>query len=254
MSQLPQRKKSAEEIARLRESIGVPPIPAEPVPTDPPPPANPTPPPQDLVDTIVPANHEATVVHSPETIPLSPAPALPPEAAAKPVHSLKRSERTPAPAPQAPATPPPPRPASVKPVRSLRKSEQAPPSSPAHHEPPPDSPLPHHRHSDREIQEIRRREALAVMNAPPNPKLFPAHPALIVPGYLTTAAAAAGFLFYEFHIAATSSLLAVSLAFAAWIFRRFPISRHHSAFIAVLTLLVLVFAALHYFPQLRHAS
>ena len=49
-----------------------------------------------------------------------------------------------------------------KTVRSLRKSEQAHlPALPT--EPAADSKLPVHRHSDKELNEIRRREALAMM-------------------------------------------------------------------------------------------
>ena len=119
---------------------------------------------------------------------------------------------------------------------------------------PPDSNLPHLRHSDREIAEIRRREALALMNARPNPKLFPAHPALIIPGYLSAIAGAVGFYFYQFPIAATLAFATVSLVVATIIGIRKPISRHHAAFIAVMALFVLVFGALHYFPHLRHAT
>jgi hypothetical protein len=134
----------------------------------------------------------------------------------------------------------------------LRKSEQA-PAAP-HPESPPDSPLPHHRHSDEEIAEIRRRETLALMNAQPNAKLFPAHPGIIIPGYLSAFASAAGIYFYQFPIAATLAFVFFSLAVAAFIGIRKPVSRHHAAFISVISLFVLVFGALHYFPSLRHAT
>ena len=57
-----------------------------------------------------------------------------------------------------------------KPVRSLRKSEQAPPVIATPAAPPPDSKLPIHRHSDQEIAEIRRREALAMMTPAAEPE------------------------------------------------------------------------------------
>jgi hypothetical protein len=238
MSLLPQRKKSPEELAKLRESIGVPhsgsllkEISQEQ-----------TPPP---VDTIVPTNHEATVIH--EDFPLE----LPKPSPKQVVHSFKRSERIAA-EEEAPAPAAPPQSRGPKPIRSLRKSDRL-PSAP-HPESPPDSPLPHHRHSDREIAEIRRREALAVMNARPNSKLFPAHLGVIIPGYLSAAAGAAGFHFYQFPIIATLAFVAVSLVIAAFIGTRKPVSRHHAAFIAAISLLVLIFGALHYFPQLRHAA
>jgi hypothetical protein len=207
MSQLPERRKSAAEIARIRETIGVPGM------TNDPDPAN-----------IAPES-SASVRHAapaPETSRLAPMPPV-----------------------QAPGH---------KSVRSLRKSEQVSPPSAHHPEPPPDSVLPHHRHSAGEIEEIRRREAFALMDAKPNPRLFPAHPALIVPGYLFAAGGAVGFYFYEFPMAATMACVAAALLVAAFIRIRKPISRHHAAFIAVLALFVIVFGALHYFPQLRHAT
>jgi hypothetical protein len=236
MTPLPQRKKSSEEIARLRETLGIPgsgPHEGDSVPENAPP----------LVDTIVPANHEATVVHENVLAEL-------PKPAPQQVHSFKRSERVagvdkiPAPIVQAPR--------ERKPVRSLRKSEWVPAEPQL--EVPPDSPLPHQRHSDQEIAEIRRREALALMNAQPNPKLFPAHLGIIIPGYLSAIAGGAGFYFYQFPIAATLACVIFSLAVAITIGIRKPVSRHHAAFISVISLFVLVFGALHYFPSLRHAT
>lgn len=253
MSLLPQRKKSPEELARLRDSLGVPGAPrqvderqdaAEP-------PARKA----VEVDTIVASNHEAALVHPAETIQLAPQPAETP-GGPKPVHSLKRSERLPVASATAVAGTAPPAVTldvrSPKPVRSLRKSEQLP--LPPQPESPPDSNLPHQRHSDDEIAEIRRREVLAMMNAQPDAKLFPAHPALIVPGYLATLIGALGLYFYDFSILTTSACVTASLLLAAFIAIRKPISRHHAAFIAVIALFVIIFGALHYFPQLRHAT
>jgi hypothetical protein len=241
MSPLPQRKKSPEEIARLRETLGIPGSAPHDGETDAPQEENPCP-----VDTIVPANHEATVVHTTD-------PAALPKPAPQPVHSLKRSERVAAPEAADPARSTVTLPTQEsKPVRSLRKSDRL-PSTP-YPESPPDSNLPHQRHSDEEIAEIRRREVFALMNAKPNPKLFPAHPGIIIPGYLSALAGAAGFYFYQLPIAATLAFTAVSLMVAAFIGIRKPISRHHAAFIAVIALFVIVFGALHYFPQLRHAT
>jgi hypothetical protein len=249
MSLLPQRKKSPEELAKLRETLGIPGAVAEtPQPSEP---AAFTPP-AAHVETIVPAIHEAAVVEDGDPLPLQTATAAP-AAGPRPVHSFKRSERMPAPS----ATPVLTADAAVsrgaKPVRSLRKSEHLPPAAP-HPESPPDSKLPHQRHSDREIEEIRRREVLSMMNAAPNPRLFPAHPAIIIPGYVFPPAAAAGIWFYRFPLAATAGFAIVSLAIAGLILWRKPISRHHAAFIAVLALFLIVFSALYYFPQLRHAT
>ena len=247
MSLLPQRKKTPEEIAKLRESLGVPGAPAD---TTEAPAA---------VDTIIPAPHEAAVVHPGPPASVDPTPS-PVSRGPKPTHSLKRSERT----PSGPVENPPAAPSTVaepvaeqvpKLVRSLKKSEQGPVSQP---DPTAtsrlDSKIPFHRHSDQELSEIRRREALAMMQARPNPKLAVAHPALLAPGYILAIAGASCFYFYEFPMEATAACAAAALLIAGFIFLRRPISRHHAAFIAVIALFVIVFGALHYFPHLQHAT
>jgi hypothetical protein len=210
MSPLPQRKKSAEEIAKLRESLGVPGAVGEETPAAP-----------------------AAEVSQPATA-VAEAPA---ERA-----SLPPAQETPPPAAREP-----------KPVRSLRKAERAAAPVP-HRDSPPDSSLPHQRHSAREIEELRRREMHSLMNSVPNPRLLPAHPALIIPGYLCSIAAAVGVWVYQMPPAATLVAVLAALAIAGFIWRRKPVSRHHAAFIAVFALFLLVFSALHYFPHLRHAT
>jgi hypothetical protein len=256
MSLLPQRKKTAEEIAKLRESLGVPGV-SQASESAPPPDATHSP--SDGVDTIVATHHEATVVHVTDPEPAAEPAPLPPPAhhGPKPVHSLKRSERMPEePADEARAEAP----ATLhlgpapKTVRSLRKSEQAPRQEFPHSTPGTSSKIPAHRHNDTELHEIRRREALAMLHPAANPKLAVAHPALIVPGYLLAIAGASCFVFYQVPMAATAACSAASLALAAFIFVRRPISRHHAAFIAVIALFVIVFGVLHYFPHLRHAT
>jgi hypothetical protein len=269
MSLLPQRKKSAEEIAKLRESLGIPGSPVPEQETSPPIAEIPAEP---VIDTLLPDSHQAVLVHPPEAIPLTPpeAPAIP-TSGPKPVHSLKRSERAPILHDEeeeeedfdeaSHASAPEPLPVQAahrlpKPVRSLKKSEQTPvltvlPVA----EPTPSSKIPFHRHSDKEIEEIRRREALALLNVQkPNPKLAAAHFAILIPGYLLAIAGASCFLFYEVTAAVTGACEAAALLIAAFIFMRRPISRHHGAFIAVIALLVIVFGAIHFFPQLQHAT
>lgn len=257
MSLLPQRKKSPEEIAKLRESLGVPG--ASPDANDGSESSRPAAD-SEVVDTIVPAAHEAAVVH-PEPVESLPSPVpAPVSRGPKPIHSLKRSERVPSPhVDDAPAVQ-----IAVaecvaesapKLVRSLKKSEQGPVFQP---DPTAtsslDSKIPFHRHSDKEIAEIRRREALAMMQARPNPKLAVAHPGLLAPGYILAIAGASCFYFYEFPMEATAGCAAAALLIAGFIFLRRPISRHHAAFIAVIALFVIVFGALHYFPHLQHAT
>lgn len=253
MSLLPQRKKSAEEIAQLRESFGM--IPPPPgggaLPQEIPVPFAAAP----LVEKVAPA----VVAELPP----------PPEVLdPKPVRSLKRSERVPVlavekeevikigPPAEIPSLPPrePMIPAAHGPklVRSLRKSEQGP--LPEIHAPPPDSKLPTHRHSDGEIQEIRRQEMLAMQAAAGHLPSLTAHPALIVPGYLFAVAGAVGFYFYELDLPITAGCVVVAILIATFIFFKKPLSLHHAAFIAVMSLFVAIFGALHYFPQLRHGT
>jgi hypothetical protein len=251
MSLLPQSKKSAEEIAKLRESLGiVGPPPAEEV--------LPVPAP---VSNLLPAEPQiAAKVQEAALAPLPVAEVHEP----KPVRSLKRSERIPQlpggdeaavesspPASKAVSTP---LPVTHVPkvVRSLRKSEQGPiaPLAPPSH----DSKLPVHRHSEKEIHEIRRQEMLTAQNVAGHLNSLTAHPVLIVPGYLFAIAAAVGIYFYEVQKEVAAGGVVLALIIAAIIFFKKPLSVHHAAFITVAVLFVVVFGALHYFPQLRHGT
>lgn len=281
MSLLPQRKKSPAEIAQLRESLGIPGVaPGEQAATSTQPPATAAPDrpihaPRLLTES--PSNAPA----DPARIPASPAPV---HHGPKPVHSLKRSERTPIlPLAQPPSveqdtTSPAPHPVIFKPGRSLRKSE--PPLLPAmpHAVPHAESNLPQSRHDEQELAEIRRREALAMLVPVAHPKLVAAHPALIIPGYLIALAGASpaalelcsivffppldavplrgasSFAFASLPITIPACCAAIALFIAGFIALKKPLSRHHAAFIAVITLFVIVFGALHFFPQLRNAT
>ncbi len=273
MSLLPQRKKSPEEIAKLRESLGIPGVDLESLQTSPEAATRAT----AAVETLTPTHHEAIVVAESITPPITAPMPAPVHHGPKPVHSLKRSERIPAlpmddsPAPKEviPTADPP---IVLKTVRSLRKSEQGPVLVPAPKETAAESKLPVHRHSDQELSEIRRREALAALQAAePNPRLAVAHPGILAPGYLFSLCGLlplAYDLYQNFStegrdkialapslpVAVPAACAAVALLIAAFILLRRPISRHHGAFIAVITLFVIVFGALHYFPQLLHAT
>lgn len=256
MSLLPERKKSADEIAKLREALGI---------GGPPPPADSIETPAELPAAIaVPEPvisvkaDKPPVEKSPPAPPLAPLPVLETHEP-KAVRSLKRSERIPV-LPVDDAAPPPPTPDAdplpgPKAVRSLRKSEQVPLA--AAPEPSPDSKLPHHRHNDHELNEIRRREALAKLATPPPPARLAAHLGTIVPGYLS--AVVAGVYFWAWDIARqdpwiTAGCAALALVIAGFIYVKRPFSRHHAAFIGVVALFAVVFAALYYFPQLRHGT
>ena len=278
MSLLPQRKKSPEEIAKLREDLGI--RAAHPEEDLSPPSAPPAAPHAVQVIDPPPLHADAPPADTQLTTPAHRPP--------KPIHSLRRPERETAsahddflpirddPAP-AEHTSDAPVVLTLKPVRSLKKSEQVP--LPVPHAPPsPDTNLPFHRHSDQELQEIRRRAALTLLTPVANPKLVVAHTSLLIFGYFTALAGALPYavMLYQAYFpedlgasgTATPSLfdfaplpitipaccVATSLLVAGFITLKKPISRHHAAFIAVITLFVIVFDILHYFPQLRHGT
>ena len=262
MSLLPQRKKSAEEIAKLRESLGI----SAPQPGEEALPVEP----QTLPEIHAPVETQATVVHAlvvSEMVPIPPVETHEPRV----VRSLKRSERIPvlpvldpssiedfpasaSPEPISTSTPLP-VPQGPKPVRSLRKSEQIPLPAVQRPEVPADSKLPAHRHSEKEISLLRRQEAIAMQGAHAHhPASLTAHFGVIVPGYLFAVIAAISFYFYELQLPVTAGCVVGSLVIAAYIFVRKPLSRHHAAFISVAALFVIVFGALHYFPNLQYGT
>ena len=81
-----------------------------------------------------------------------------------------------------------------------------------------------------------------------------AHPVILIPGYLTAFGGAASFWYDAFPIGVTVACVAVALLLASFVFLKKPLSRHHADFISVIALFVIVFGALHYFPQLRHGT
>ncbi|MEO8617383.1 MAG: hypothetical protein ABI600_19785 [Luteolibacter sp.] len=267
MSLLPQRKKSAGEIAKLRETLGIPG--------------------QAQAAEDLPVSDSASVPDGPKAGEISPVlpvfeaptsaivtPAVDPSALIaplpiapqyhpRPVRSLKRSERIPVLPVEEPGSPEaayaisqPAAPTGqpVKIVRSLRKSEQVPLSPAVTHTPPADSNLPVHRHSDQELNQMRKQAAIA-MQAPAVPfSAITAHLALLIPGYLFAIAGGVCYYFYELPISITSACVVIALIIAGFIFLKKPFSRHHAAFISVISLFVIIFGALYYFPQLRHGT
>jgi hypothetical protein len=220
MNPLPQRKKTAEEIAKLRDALGAtapqPPLaaPSSPPPgtTPPPPPARPT--------TVVPQNRQT-----------------------------RQPDRTAEPAPRERK--------AIQPriVRSLKKSEQgpvwvAPPSAASA---PADSKIPLHRHSDQDIQEIRRREFLEQVVPPVPAHAVRAHWSLLLIGY---AFAVGGPIcsFFGMTVHLPGALAITALLISIFIFVTKPYSRPHAGFIGALAIFVIIFGALYYFPQLRNAA
>ena len=149
----------------------------------------------------------------------------------------------------------PPRP--PKPVRSLRRAERD-PAPEKRHQPTaqPYSCLPSRRHSRDEIRDLMRRETIARLGQQP-PALPFAPPAplwLTTPGYILAVSAYACLYWTEIPLPVTAGLAGLASLVAAYILLCRPLSRHHAAFIGITTLFAIVFAALHYFPHLRHAS
>jgi uncharacterized membrane protein YozB (DUF420 family) len=56
------------------------------------------------------------------------------------------------------------------------------------------------------------------------------------------------------EISVTASCLAISFLVAGFLLIWKPFSRHHGAFIGVMSLLIAVFGVLYYFPQLRYGT
>lgn len=273
MSLLPQQKKSADEIAKLRETLGI--IPPPPVTEEPPAeipvtaaapedklagrlPEVPTMPADAKRVSVPPTPHSIEEIHEVKELHLPERPRRIPvlsvEESGPPPNSDHLIEAAPLPAP-APAPVPIQAHHGPKVVRSLRKSEQVPlaPVPP----PAPDSRLPVHRHNDQELNAIRRHDALATLAPWAHPHSLTAHWALLAPGYLFAIAGAVCFYFYDVErreMRITAGCAAIALMFAIYIYFKKPLSRHHAAFIGVMVLFVIVFGALYYFPQLRHGT
>ena len=246
MSLLPQRKKSAEEIAKLRETLGILPA-AEGSSAEGAPDGEPT------AEAATPPAAAATAVEIPASGATPTAEIAPATSPAQQTQAVRSTALEPAGSDPAGVLPDPAR--RGKPVRSLRKSEQRPPvaentkSTPAA-----DSSLPFHRHSARELDQIRRQAAISRHVNPPAFVNQVAHLALVIPGYLLALSAGLGIYFYHLDIGFSTGCVSVALLIAVYIFIKKPLSRHHAGFISVIAILVIVFGALHYFPQLRHGS
>jgi hypothetical protein len=220
---IPQKKKTPEEIAALREQLGMPPTAPDPAVPDPADPADPDP-----SDPATPPAPEPSASPAPAAEPIvhldiPPVSVEPQRIAPKPSHSLRKHDL-----PLAPAPP------------STHRTE-----------------LPKSRHDTRDISQIRKREALAALQQPgmdpaTHLRKQTASPFLYVPGYLL--AAGAGITAYHsFHYITPATLLALSSAIVIFIALRKPRSRHHAALLFIAVFLTFVFAALHYAPLFQNA-
>ena len=265
MKPLPQRKKSPEELAKLRETFGIRPAPPDaPSPPelsrpatgsnapDAPPPAAAAMAPDDAPPQVHTRPHWRTFKRSDHS-PLAPAD-TPRQSAAAPTAPFGLP-RTPA-VPAATSHP-------LKPLRPLQlAAAAAPPSA--------DSTLPRHRHSAQELAQARRRDAQAVISHGAYQLPTATHPALLACGYVLVIGGAAAPTLLDlmasltdsytlgrawgqgYHLLSGATLAA--LAIAALIFVRNTLSRHHAAFIAIIGFFALVFALIHYLSLLRHAT
>ena len=245
MSQLPQRRKTSEEIAHLRESLGIPEVPVSPLPQAPAvgvPPAQAIAPVATTMPVMAPMAFSAPIVPGelldakvvrvgPDVTPDETSEAMeatPVLGGERWVHSLKKSEQG--------AIPMHTHPQEYSPtgrwVHSLKKSEQGPVVVPVIKPSDGDSKIPVARHSDQELMEMKRR---SLMNThPPVPYLrsITAHPALLGLGYLLALAGGVG-----------GMLVALFIVFRK---RR---SLHHAGFMTAIATLVLIFSAVQ-FPAL----
>jgi hypothetical protein len=187
MSELPTRRKSPEELARLRESLGGPDRRSAATPPAGGPPA------------------------APPVGPPEPASAPVAGAGPKPVRSLRRAERVPAPRP---------RPAATTPPRSAGSGHGL------------GSPLPVVRHSAEELAGLRARNAAEAKPPVEQIASLAAHPALLGCGYVLALAGGVG-----------------GLLVALFLWLRKPRSHHHAAFIAIIAVLVITFAILYLLPK-----
>lgn len=263
MSPIPQRRKTAQELAELRDSLGIPAAAPKPFtgheyqPPDlprggiPAPPVRPAPEKSASLPAL-PAAGNARISPSVSK------PAAISQPVVVPTHAVPQLETPAAFAPR-----------PTKQVRSLKRSERLPVTliSPADTGVSGSSDLPAHRHSEAQLNEIRRQAAIGNLgNAPPPDFRFaPSNPLWIITGYMLALAAALICTRPVFHslfpaatrlhpLATAGVLDALALAVAAGIFLRRFYSRHHAAIILIIVAFTLVFASIHYIPILRHGS
>lgn len=231
MSLLPQRKKSAEEIAELRGSLGIP-VQGEADASA----AFADVPPLPKVDADA---FDLKTIEAPlEDFSFVPSLAIDEPTAHVPapeVMDLPKSEPV---------------------VAKLTTPELKPEPSavPASLTADPDGKIPNRKHSPGEIEQLRRQIAFTQVEQVYDPRLQKAHPLMVALGYIPVFAAALIAYFYDQPMTVTAPFVGFSLLVALFILIRKPISRHHAGFIFAICFLAIAFGILHYFPQLQHAA
>ncbi|HEY1121001.1 MAG TPA: hypothetical protein VGE67_05355 [Haloferula sp.] len=234
---LPQRRKSAEEIAKLRESLGIP---------------------GEAQEEAAGATEDADVD--------APAPEPSSEAANDEEGKAVASTAT----PKAPEKAKEKSSVPMRQVRSLRKSEQKPVEFSKVET---KNGIPVRRHEDRELMEMRRIQAAPPDTTIAYMQQLAAPWPLVILGYLFPLVGAACGLFaaispkmpepdlsYAWLIklsrapwlgkagfGALAACCAIGLLFAGWFFLKKPRSRHHAGFIVGIAILIAVFGIIHQF-------
>ena len=222
---IPQKKKTAEEIAALREGLGIPPAA---------PPAAPPAPPPEPMEEVFREMEEA----QPEPVAPASDPNAEPVVHLEPLHMLPR-----------------PRKMEIKPTHSLRKHElPLAPATVSRNR----TQLPTGRHDPSDVAQIRRREAFSATQlkrrSDPAAHIRKqiASAFLYVPGYLLAIAAAVT-AYLRVHYITPATLLGIATVIMIFIAWRKPRSRHHAALLFIAVFLTLVFGALHYAPFFQNA-
>ncbi|MBT8045456.1 MAG: hypothetical protein KJO79_10940 [Verrucomicrobiae bacterium] len=112
--------------------------------------------------------------------------------------------------------------------------------------------IPKQKHSDGELNELRMRNAFAVRPPIQQIKNQALNPILLAICYLlclNAAGLALGKIYLPGVVCAALALLLSIL-----IFWKKPRSRHHSAIMAIISLLVLVFGSVYYFEQVEQPA
>ena len=231
MSLLPQRKKSAEEIAELRGNLGIPAQrPADETAAF----ADAAPLPKIDADAF-----DLKKVESPiEDFSFVPTLAIDASIDKEPaVESVPTTENEP-----------------VVAKLAVQEPKPEPVAAPMPMSADTDGKIPNRKHSTSEIENLRRQIAFAQVEPVYDPRLQKAHPFLVALGYIPVLIGASIAWFYDQPIIMTAPFVGFSMLVALYVLIRKPISRHHAGFIFAICFLAIAFGILHYFPQLQHAA
>ncbi|MGJ8632368.1 MAG: hypothetical protein ACSHX7_00455 [Luteolibacter sp.] len=240
---IPKKKKSAEELAALRENLGIPEVPPPAAPSSAT--ARPTPLPLEIT---APEPIPAPAPQEKKEIPSAPAPVLDPIHPDQPPEMELREPLVHLDIPAAPA------PSRDYASHSLRKHEPKLAPAPVVTN---KTTLPDRRHDADDIARMRKADTIShISGEAPDPaahlRSMTAHPVLLAIAYLP--ALASGFLAWRnFHYITPLALLILASILAAYIFKTKKRSRHHSAFLLIIILMTLAFGGLHYAPLFQNA-